>query len=343
LNFLPGRGDYQGAMGVAMVPGNQSQRQRPYRGWLLAGTIALVSFAAGWPHAARAQDDPAAATPSVDASASAAPSATPLEVPCVAEHERSQLLRQEGKLLEARTLLLECARVECAPAIRGDCVRWQQELQLSIPSLVFAATLDGQDHSEVVVSMEGRVLARHLDGRALEFDPGEYDFEFESATGQTLSRRITVREGEKARLVTVAFVSPGGEATPESGAPPPPTPAPAPVERPVPVIAYALGGLAAAATVSWIYFGTSALEKERDANEQCAPFCSTSKTDDIRMRVWAADVSAAVAVTAAAAALYTYWTRPEVSAPQPTMAWRVGVGITSVHGTGLMLGAGRRF
>jgi len=115
------------------------------------------------------------------------------------------------------------------------------------------------------------------------------------------------------------------------------------VERPVPAIAYALGGLAAVATASWIYFGTSALEKERDASEQCAPFCSTNKTDDIRMRVWAADVSGAVAVTAAAAALYTYWTRPEVSAPQPTAAWRVGVGITSGHGPGLVLGAGRRF
>jgi len=264
-------------------------------------------------------------------------------MPCVSQHERSQLLRQEGQLLEARTLLLECARVECAPAIRGDCVRWQQELQLSVPSLVFAATLDGQDHSEVSVSMEGRVIAQHLDGRALELDPGEYDFKFESASGQTLSRRITVREGEKARLVTVVFVSAGVEAPAESPAPPAPAPPVVYTERPVPVIAYALGGLALVATGSWVYFGTSALEKERDASEQCAPFCSTDKTDDIRMRVWAADVSAAVAVTAAAAALYTYWTRPEVSAPEPTAGWRVGVGIASGRNPGILLGAGRRF
>jgi hypothetical protein len=330
-------------MGVVSVPGKQGQRQGPQGGWLWAGSLALASLAAAWPHAANAQDEQLAVASSAAASASAAPSAAPVEVPCVAEHERSQLLRQEGQLLEARTLLLQCARVECAPAIRGDCVRWQQELQLSIPSIVFGATLDGQDHSEVVVSMEGQVLTRRLDGRALELDPGEYEFVFESATGQTLSRTITVREGEKARLVSVAFVSPDAQASAERPAPPPPPEAPVSLERPVPGIAYALGGLAVVATASWIYFGTSALEKERDASEQCAPFCSTNKTDDIRMRVWAADVSGAVAVTAAAAALYTYWTRPEVSAPQPTAAWRVGVGITSGHGPGLVLGAGRRF
>jgi hypothetical protein len=330
-------------MGVASVPGKQGQGQGPYGGWLRVGSLALLSLAAAWPRAAGAQDDQPTVAPSASAAALTAPSAAPAEVPCVGEHERSQLLRQEGQLLEARTLLLQCARVECAPAIRGDCVRWQQELQLSVPSLVFGATLDGQDHSEVVVSMDGRVITRHLDGRALEFDPGEYEFEFESATGQTLSRRITVREGEKARLVSVAFVSPGAQVPAESPTPVPAPAAPAPPERPVPAIAYVLGGVAVVATASWIYFGTSALEKERDASEQCAPFCSTEKTDDIRMRVWGADVSAAVAVTAAAAALYTYWTRPEVAAPQPATGWRVGVGIASGRNPGFLLGAGRRF
>ena len=222
-------------------------------------------------------------------------------------------------------------------------MRWQQELQQITPSLVFAATLDGQDHSDVKVSMEGRVIAPHLDGRAVELNPGEYELTFESATGQAIVRRITVREGEKARLVSVAFVSPGATQLVESRAPEPLPLPPVPAERPVPAIAYALGGLAVVASASWIYFGTSALSKERDAGEQCAPFCSTDRTDDIRRRMWAADVSAAVAVTAAGAALYTYWTRPEVSAPPPARGWRVGVGIADGRSRRILVGAGRRF
>ena len=342
LNSLGKRGDYEGAMGVALVPGNPGQRQGPQGGWLLAGIAVVVALAAHWPRAARAQDERSAVSPSASESAAVAPSAA-AEVPCVTEHERSQVLRQQGQLLEARTLLLECARVECAPAIRGDCVRWQQELQLSIPSLVFAATFDGQDYSEVTVSMGGRVIARRLDGRAVELDPGDFEFNFESATGQTLTRRITVREGEKARLVTVEFASPHTEAPAESPAPQPAPLPPAVPERPVPVIAYVLGGVAVLASASWIYFGTSALTKERDAIDHCAPFCSTDETDDLRLRIWAADVSAAVAVTAAGAALYTYWTRPEVSPPQPRTGWSVGVGMAMGEKPGLLLGAGRRF
>jgi hypothetical protein len=219
----------------------------------------------------------------------AAPERADVTRECIGQHERSQEQRLERKLIDARATLRACSRPECPSPIRVDCVTWLDEVENSIPSIVFAARSDRGDETRVRVLVDGELVADRLEGRAMEMDPGAHDVRFELAPYPTVVRSIVVREGERNRVIDARFALP-----------PEPKPPPAPVEPPgPPALAFVLGGMAVAGVGTGIGAGVSALNFGNERENSCAPLCSREDEQELRTRAILADVGWTVGLLAA--------------------------------------------
>ena len=154
---------------------------------------------------------------------SPARAADPTVEECVSANERSVPLRKAGKLREARAGLLRCSSASCPAAVRDDCIAEATRLERALPSLVFAVKdAAGNDLTAVRITMDGQPFAERLDGAALDVDPGEHVFVL-SAQGQTVERKLLVREGEKSRREQITIGA--AAATPATPAAPARAPA----------------------------------------------------------------------------------------------------------------------
>ena len=132
---------------------------------------------------------------------------------CIDANVKAQELRREGKLSDAREQLRSCADASCPAMVRDDCVKRLDELERAQPSVVFdVKDTRGADVIDVRVSVDGQVLADHLDGSPLPIDPGVHVFAFEVAGQPAVTHRLLIREGEVGRhepvVVTTAPSSP---------------------------------------------------------------------------------------------------------------------------------------
>lgn len=265
------------------------------------------------------------------AEATATPSAVDSESQdeCLKAHENAQLLRLDSKLVQAKRALAACAVQACPSAVRDDCTEWMSQVVTATPSVVLAASSERGDETQVRVLMDGSELTRRIEGRAIELDPGAHVFRFELSPYAAVEQKVVLREGERGRVVTVRFA----RERPEPHALLPPAPganvASAPAHRPVPWITYALGGASLAAIGSATAFGLIALNERSDKLDSCAPLCDGRETRDVERPALAADISVAVALISGGAALYTYWTRPEVAlgrwlAKEPRLSCSLG-------------------
>jgi hypothetical protein len=152
--------------------------------------------------------------------------APPTAQSCIAQNEQAGPLRRAGKLREARTLLRQCSAPACPDLVRNDCIAAATQLDVSIPSVVFAAQDgSGADLTAVSVSMDGVKLAERLDGTALEVDPGEHLFQLDAAGQPPIEKKLVLIEGEKNRRERVTIGAPAPAPAP---VPPPPPVAPTP-------------------------------------------------------------------------------------------------------------------
>jgi len=147
---------------------------------------------------------------------------------CVDAYVAAQSRRTEHRLLAARTQLRICARQECASLMQGqmnrDCTQWLTDVEASIPTVVFSAKdAAGNDLQDVTVSADGAVVARKLDGHAMEIEPGSHNFTFVDAGGHADTQTVVVLEGTKNQVVHATF---GQPAAPEPAPAPAPTPTP---------------------------------------------------------------------------------------------------------------------
>jgi hypothetical protein len=155
------------------------------------------------------------------------PAPPPTKLECNDAHTQAQPLRRAGQLRAARQQLRTCASQSCPAILRDECVQWLDEVGRAIPTLVLEAKdQDGNDRSDVRVTLDGQVVAQHLDGNAIEIDPGEHDLVFEAAGGVALTRHVVIGIGEKDRHERATLE------VQRAVVPPPP---PAPVEVPPPV------------------------------------------------------------------------------------------------------------
>lgn len=128
---------------------------------------------------------------------------------CLAASEQGQRARSRGKLREAQASFLECGHERCPALVRRDCAQWQTEVSALLPTVVFGARdAEGRDVLDVTVSMDGEVLVEALDGKSVAVDPGVHNFTFARAGFHSQTERVLVKEGEKARAITVTFGAP---------------------------------------------------------------------------------------------------------------------------------------
>jgi hypothetical protein len=281
--------------------------------------------AAGAPALTPAPESPPAAVPSA-----IAPAEEVSKTECLARHEYAQVARRQRRLLDARSELLLCSRASCPGPIRSDCIEWLGEVNRSLPSVVVTARARGADVVDVKVTVDGKLVSEKLSGAALDLDPGEHKFRFESPPWPPVERTILVSEGIKDRPIDVELA--------------PPDPAAAPAGKPkrpfrMYTYDYVLGAVALVGLGAFGYFGASALYERKRLLEEggCAPFCEPHEVDAVRYRLIAADVSLGIAILALATDIYLRATRNE-DEPAPA---RMGLVVGAQAGGGSLALGGR--
>ena len=273
------------------------------------------------------------------------PSGPDVDAACTAAYTGGQRLRKKGLYRQAREQLEACARPVCPAVLRNDCTQWRGEVDAAMPSVVVAARMpSGEDAIAVRVIVDGAVLTERIGGLAIDVDPGQHVFRFETAGAQPVEKQLVIREGEKARRIDVAFAATGtapAAATPPATAPTTattpneahdvaqPSPGPeSPSGRTIPTATYVLGGVAVVA------FGVGATLEvvglgQRGSLDACKPTCAESAVSSTRNTVLAGDIGIGVGVLAAAGALYFFVTRPAV---QPVVTPTAGGAVFGVSG-----------
>jgi hypothetical protein len=227
---------------------------------------------------------------------------------CYDAYEQGQRLRRAGQLRRARENLLVCARDPCSLVFQPECVGWLAEVDRVQPTLVVDVRDRGAAITQVVVRVDGEVLATKLDGREMPVDPGEHSFRVELPTGTTMEKREVVLEGEKARRLV--FEIPKEPAKPARDAPLAEAP-------PFPwggVLSSAAAGLSIA---GFAYFGLTGLAR-RSTLDACGLYCNRSDIDYTRTHFVIADVFLGVSVIALGAATYLWlrWARTPTTEPR---------------------------
>lgn len=137
---------------------------------------------------------------------------------CLQAHEKGQQLRVSGALRDARARFLTCGADACPATVRSDCLAWAEEVRKMLPSIVVAVVdANGEDIIDVRVTIDGRPSGETLDGRAIPVDPGPHDVEVDSPRIGRITKRVLVREGDRARQVSIRVGPPSPSASAPTG------------------------------------------------------------------------------------------------------------------------------
>jgi hypothetical protein len=257
--------------------------------------------------AAKPRGDAAAASAGAESSSPAAPKQDLIET-CLEDHARGQELRLGGKLLDARAAFLHCSATHCPNQIQRDCSGYLEQIQVQVPSVVLRVTADGVSRGDVKVFIDGRLALDQLTGKALELDPGPHQLRVVLPPYPPYMQSLIVSEGERFRVLEVAFAKPRPNAAPEEGRPE----RRLEMHRPIPVSAYIFGSVGTAALLSGVGWGVSTWSLKNELEAGCAPTCSEKSVDVLRQRALFADVSWGVGAASLIAAGVFYLIRPEV-------------------------------
>lgn len=221
---------------------------------------------------------------------------------CLQAYESGQRSRQEGDLVSAADEFLVCGGPACPARMQRDCQRWLDDVERSIPAVVFRVRDDaGNLLRDVSVSIDGGA-PRRLDGRALLMNPGEHEVVFESAGCRPLRTPVFVTEGEKLEprevtLATLAAASGEQGALPSSSGVTLESPGAAAEEPSRSTLAWPLtaGALGLLGGAGFVYFGVAAKHGESDL-ERCTPRCSQAQVDDVKQDYLVSNVSLGISL-----------------------------------------------
>jgi hypothetical protein len=275
----------------------------------------------------------------------------------LAAAERGQTERDEGRYRAARESCLACARDVCPKLVTSACTKWLREAEDDAPTVVLGAKSErGDDLTDVRVSFDGAPFASLLDGRPLEADAGEHIFRFGRDGSLSIDKRLVLRAGEKARVVTVTFAptdaagapGPPGTATPhETGAWTPERSLVSP--RNAALAGLGLGALAAAGGGAFMAVRSgqdasraTSLRDGRSANActdaPTTPTCEALTTDvgsqrrEMTTATWL--FAGAGALATGAALLWLLWPERPPSSAEPTVSVQADLGGATVHVAG---------
>jgi hypothetical protein len=221
---------------------------------------------------------------------------------CIAAFDDGQRSRSDKKLRRAQTELLVCTQESCPAVLRADCAGVLRTVQAALPTIVLAAQgPDGQDITDVKVSVGASAVAERLDGRAIEFDPGTYDFRFERPNAPPITVHQVLREGEKNRVVRGSFLPKDRSAGAAAAESPPPRP----------LVGYVVpAGFAVLGIAAFTVAGVSRLgfdSEVEDMRSRCAPECSAEERADLSSRLVTSNVALGVGIGAIALAAASWF------------------------------------
>ncbi len=244
------------------------------------------------------------------ASATSAPASAEPEKPaekCVAAADRGQLLRDEGKLRASRAELVVCGAEACPTVVRRECVRWLEDVEARIPTVVVAPRDGhGKDLAGARLVLDGEPVDPSRTGRAIPLDPGTHTVTAEMPGHEAVRETFVLRERERERVVPVVLRAPGEVVR---------------TEKRVPALSWVLGGVAVAGGVGFGVFWAKGMDQVGDLRATCSPYCTQEQIDEVRPSLTIARVSGAIGIGAGVAAIAVYL----LSSPKPV---RTGAALT---------------
>jgi len=266
--------------------------------------------------------------------------AAPSKDQCVDADTRAQDLRRDGKLLSTREALRVCVHQSCPKVVREDCTERLDELARVVPSVIFAAK-DGAGHdlSAVTVTIDGKPFVDHLDGSALELDPGEHRFNFTSGSLPAAALTLVIREGERARHEAIVIGPPPAKPTLAEPKPAPPAPAapatdsgssseqgaPGSTQR---VLGWTALGLGAAGIVVGSVFGLESKAKH-DQAKSCSATCpdvTSHNANEDALKFGNISTVAFIVGAVGVAGGLTLWLTAKPAEASPSASLGVGLG-----------------
>ena len=210
---------------------------------------------------------------------------------CADAYEATQRERAAGHLLIARKNGIFCAQNSCPEVLRSDCAKWTEEIASSIPSLVLEVrSPSGELLTNVYVELDGAAFADHLDGRAVELEPGRHHLRFEAIGLLPHEQDLVLLEQHEPQHLRVTLA-------PE---PLPVKPAPG-----LPVASYALAGVGVVGLGSFAFFGLTGNHKKAELDDmRCKPACAPSLKSPIERDYLVADISLGVSLVSLGVATY---------------------------------------
>jgi hypothetical protein len=136
----------------------------------------------------------------------APPGEAPSKASCAQAYESSQESRAAGQLQETQKRLSVCARPECPSFVQKDCVRWLEEVDRELPSVVMRAEgLDAEAARSLRVTLDGQPIPNAFGGGPIAIDPGRHELVAESPGRSRITRIIVAQQGVQNRPVTLDF------------------------------------------------------------------------------------------------------------------------------------------
>jgi hypothetical protein len=222
---------------------------------------------------------------------------------CASSYEAGQALRDDGKLVDARSSLQVCVN-ECSRTLRRDCIDWLHAIEERIPTIVIRAEDEsGSDLEDATVEIDGAARVP-LNGRTMQLDPGPHRIRVWSL-GTIVEERIVLAEGESVR--TIVLRVPHATATQ-------PAPEQVPASRPrrsTPPWVFALGGAGLVSIGAATYLYARGLSDGSELADRCGnpPTCPRSETDAAHDKLVVGDVLAGVGLLAIGVTLYLVFAR----------------------------------
>lgn len=231
---------------------------------------------------------------------------------CIASFDAGQRARSDRQLRRAQTELLVCTQESCPAVLRADCAGVLRSVEAAVPTIVLAADDgEGRDVVDATVRVGAERVAGELDGRAIELDPGAYDFVFERAGESSITVHVVLREGEKNRVVRASFAQASPSALPAPSAPPAALPAPGADAATRPIVGYVVpAGLAALGVAAFVVAGASRLSFDAEVDDmraRCAPDCTQAERADLSSTLVTANVAFGVGVGAVVLAVASWF------------------------------------
>jgi hypothetical protein len=225
---------------------------------------------------------------------------------CAQAYEKAQEEKTAGRLNAAIEHLKSCIDPSCAKFIREDCVRWMDQTESALPTVVFSVREDGKDLTDVEIQCDNKPLTGTLDGKALPVDPGLHDFVFSIQGLAPMGRQVLIREGERNRIIDVEFSRPR-----ESVAPPSPVPS---AKAALPVkpnlrsgartLPYGLAGVGALGVAGFTVFAILGNSQKGELERTCSPYCQSSQVDSVKTKYYLADACLGVGLVSLGVATY---------------------------------------